>query len=124
MDGRAIKATIKLMKPNYHLDFIDVISEPGMDSYLGKMSTMDRLWIKQKIKISIINHGSRIISIVGHDDCAGNPVNTEEHRMCIKADILVMEQIVKEVDPSLAVEIIGLWVHITEDPRVWIAEKI
>ena len=124
MDGRAVEATIKWMKEEYNLDFIDTITEPGMDAYELNMTDEERSWLKRKLEISIKNHGSRIISVVGHDDCAGNPVNSEEHRKCIVGDIEATEALVNEIDPLLSVEIVGLWCHTTEDPKVWVVEKV
>lgn len=39
MDGRAIEATINWMEKEYSLDFVDNITEPGMD---GLMEKIDR----------------------------------------------------------------------------------
>ncbi len=36
--------------------------------------------LKSKAQVSVNTHGSRIIVIAGHDDCAGNPATPEEHK--------------------------------------------
>jgi len=49
-------------------------------------------------------HGSTTIAIVGHDDCAGNPVSKEMHLEQIKQCV----QIVSSWGLS---RILGLWVN-------------
>jgi hypothetical protein len=46
-------------------------------SSLGNFNTI--ALIRNAVAISIEKHGSRIIAVVGHFDCAGNPGNREHH---------------------------------------------
>lgn len=124
MDGRSVGATIEWMKATYKLDFIDSITEPGMDAYELNMTDEQRSWLKRKLEISIKNHGSRIISVVGHDDCAGNPVDSDTHRTCIVGDVETTKALVHEIDSELTIEVVGLWSHATEDPKIWTVEKV
>jgi len=124
MDGRSVSATVGWMKKEYGLDFVDDITEPGMDGLIGKMTDDERSYLKRKLAISITNHGSRVVSVVGHDDCAGNPVDPEMHHVCIASDVETTKKIIKEIDPELSVEVIGLWAHGTEDPHVWTVERV
>ncbi len=124
MDGRAVEATVAWMKEEYHLDFVDAITEPGLDAYLGKVDAAQRAWLKRKIEISVVNHGSRTVSVVGHDDCAGNPVSIEEHKGDILRGVRLARELVGEIDPALTVEVFGLWSHATVDPKVWVVERV
>ncbi len=124
MDGRSVGATIEWMKETYGLDFIDSITEPGMDAFELNMTEEQRSWLKRKLEISIKNHGSRVVSVVGHDDCAGNPVDSDAHRTCITGDVEATKTLVHEIDPELSVEVVGQWSHASEDPKVWMVEKV
>ena len=51
-----------------------MITEPGPNRILAEgkdTKTIESL--KEKVRISVEKHGSRVISIAGHYDCAGNP---------------------------------------------------
>ena len=59
-----------------------------MDSFL--MGTTQKIaLIRRAASISIEKHGSRIIAVVGHYDCAGNPVTREHHYMHVRMAMLV-----------------------------------
>ena len=80
MDGRVQLPVIDWMKKQFRLDYIDMITEPGIDKILSNGNINQREMLKSKARISVGNHGSRIIVIAGHDDCAGNPATPEEHK--------------------------------------------
>jgi hypothetical protein len=80
MDGRAQLPVINWMKAQYKLDYVDMITEPGVDKIMAAGSFNQVEGIKAKALISVEKHGSRIIVVVGHDDCAGNPVTPDEHK--------------------------------------------
>jgi hypothetical protein len=48
-----------------------IISSSGNLDYIAS--------IRNAVSISIEKHGSQIIAVVGHFDCAGNPGNREHH---------------------------------------------
>jgi carbonic anhydrase len=112
MDGRIQIPLISWIKENNSVDYVDSITEPGVD----KMATEDADTvekIKSKIMISINAHGSKLIVISGHYDCAGNPVTKEEHITQIKKWLDVINSW------NLRVQIVGAWVN-----ENWQIEKI
>ncbi|UCD30576.1 MAG: hypothetical protein JSV03_08955, partial [Planctomycetota bacterium] len=61
--------------------------------------------IQHKVAISINKHNSRVIAIVGHHNCAGNPVDQETHLQQIKdccANIKTWE---------LTIRTLGVWLN-------------
>ncbi|WP_242850643.1 carbonic anhydrase [Clostridium lundense] len=56
IDGRTQIPVIKWMKENFHVDYVDLITEPGMDKVLsqGKWIEMERL--REKAMVSITAH--------------------------------------------------------------------
>ena len=80
MDGRVQLPVINWMKEQFHLDYVDMITEPGADKAVGGGWFELVEEIRKKALISVNAHGSRIIVIAGHDDCAGNPVTPEKHK--------------------------------------------
>ena len=93
------------MRTNLNVEYVDMITEPGPDRILTQGSVKIIESIKRKILVSITAHHSSVIVVVGHHDCAGNPVSKEEHLEQIKKCIEVVALW------KLPVRIIGLWVN-------------
>lgn len=103
MDGRIQLPIINWLKEKYDVNYIDTITEPGVDKLFSNSSKMDE--IKSKVSISVNAHGSRIILVSGHYDCAGNPVSKQEHIKHIKNTMKSVESW------NLPVIVIGAWVN-------------
>lgn len=114
MDGRVQEPVIKFLKEKYKVDFVDMITEPGIDRILAEGDKKILEEIKNKIEISIKKHGSKVVAIVGHTDCAGNPVGRKEHLRQIRKG----KEILKSM--NIKAEILGLWV--TENWEVEVVE--
>lgn len=104
MDGRVQLPLIDWMKKQFGLDYVDMITEPGPDRVMTCGQDKDVEVIEVKAAISARAHGSRIIVIVGHDDCAGNPVDKETHCNQVRKAI----QIIRSWDLPFE-KIIGVW---------------
>jgi hypothetical protein len=106
IDGRTQEPVIDFMKQKYGIDGVDMVTFPGVDgvaSSLGNFNTI--ALIRNAVSISIEKHGSRIIAVVGHFDCAGNPGNREHHYAHIG-------KAVQQVSSwKFDVEIVGLYVN-------------
>jgi hypothetical protein len=105
MDGRVQIPVIEFLKKKFKVDYVDMITEPGIDKILAEGNKELISWIKEKIKISVKKHNSKVIAIVGHTDCAGNPVEKEKHIEQIKKGMKIIKLM------RLNVKIIGLWVN-------------
>jgi hypothetical protein len=105
IDGRVQSPVTKWLKENYSLDFVDMITEPGPDRVVSEGNPDKLEALKRKAGISVNAHGSNVIVIAGHHDCAGNPVSQEEHVNQIRKSV----QTVKSW--NLPVRVIGAWVN-------------
>jgi hypothetical protein len=106
MDGRVQLPVIEWMKKQYKLDYVDMITEPGADKMVARGSFNQLEAIKNKALVSVEKHGSRIVIIVGHDDCAGNPVTPEQHKLDLR------EAVKKVTSWKLPVETIdAIWIN-------------
>lgn len=105
MDGRVQDAVKNYMKENYGVDYVDMVTEPGPNKILADNSDKAVLEnIKKRVEISVGHHGSKVIAIVGHFGCAGNPAEkTAQAEHLIKA-----KKIVESF--GFDAEIILLWV--------------
>ncbi len=103
MDGRIQLPVIQWIKKHYEVDFVDMITEPGMDGVLAELNS-DIKDIVTKLEISVDKHGSQYIFIGGHYDCLGHPVDNETH----KKDVMVAVERIKKLKSSC--KVIGLWI--------------
>lgn len=100
MDGRIQIPLNKWIKENYSVDFVDTITEPGVDKNITDVIES----IKSKVGISINAHKSELVVVSGHYDCAANSVSDEEHTTQIKNAVKVISSW------NLNAKIIGVWV--------------
>ncbi len=106
MDGRVQIPVIDYIKRRYKVAYVDVITEPGPNGILAKNLDGEQVGsIRKRVEISISRHNSAVVAVVGHYDCAGNPVNEETQIEQIKAAIKTVESW------GMGVQIIGLWVN-------------
>ena len=109
MDGRVQLPVIHWIKENYTVDFVDVITEAGMDRVLAEQEDISE--VLRSINISVnINKSTRIF-VVGHHDCRGNPVKEDVHRQQIGKAVTRLK------DHWPKHEIVGLWIN-----KAWTVE--
>lgn len=106
MDGRCQSPVKNYLQENYGVDFVDMVTEPGPNKILAdnKNSAVVEN-IKKRVGISVHHHGSKIIAIVGHFGCAGNPTEKEEQIKHLKEAKKTVESF------GLGKKIILLWVE-------------
>jgi len=78
MDGRVQEPVIKYIQGACGVDYVDMITEPGPNKVLsdGKDTGIIES-LRKRVKISVEKHGSEVIVIAAHYDCAGNPASEE-----------------------------------------------
>ncbi len=113
IDGRTHEGVINHMKQNYGIDGVDMVTFPGADGIFSGEHSAEIAFTKRAVSISIEKHGSRIIAIVGHHDCAGNPGDREHH-------YLQIQRAVHEVSSwNFPAQVVGLYVN-----DKWEIEKV
>jgi len=113
IDGRVQDPVARWMRENLGVEYVDMITEPGADKVLAEGHLQAREAVRAKVMVSVEAHGSKTVALVGHHDCAGNPVSKEDH----------LKMIGKGVDTlkswNAPVRIVGLWVN-----ERWEVEKV
>lgn len=105
MDGRVQDAVKDYIKTTYNVDYVDMVTEPGPNKILAdNLDTAVIENIKKRVEISVHHHGSKVVAIVGHFGCAGNPTEKEEQTQHLKK----AKEVVKSF--GFAVDVILLWV--------------
>ena len=105
MDGRAQIPVIEFLQQRFGVDYVDSITEPGPNKILAEQTDSHLLdSIFQRLQISLQKHDSVGLAVVGHADCAGNPVAEEEQAVHTYRAVAYLQGKYGDL------EIIGLWV--------------
>lgn len=105
MDGRIQDAVRNYMKERYGVDHVDMVTEPGPNKILAENTDSAVVEnIKKRVDISVQHHGAKVIAVVGHFGCAGNPVEKDQH---VEHLVQAREMISAHYKDT---EVIGLWV--------------
>ncbi|RLD17020.1 hypothetical protein DRI50_00435 [candidate division KSB1 bacterium] len=105
MDGRVQLPVIKYLLKRFNAEYVDSITEAGPNRILAEQKDAHSIEsILKRLKISIENHGSIGIAIVGHHDCAGNPAPKKRQI----AHIVEAVKFIRQQYPET--ETVGLWV--------------
>ena len=103
MDGRIQEPISKWIKDKYPIDFVDTITEPGVNAMISRRQNLDQL--TKKVNISVNAHKSKLIVVSGHYDCAGNPIGEEEQIDQIKDGVTIIKSW-----EYRDVMVVGVWV--------------
>ena len=105
ISGRVQLPVITYIKNAQGVDYVDMITAPGVIKLLadGIYLTTTEL-IKKSAEISVSGHGSRLIAVVGHHDCSGNPADKEVQRKQTLTAVRIVDSW------ALNTRVIGLWV--------------
>ena len=106
MDGRVQIPVIRYLQERFAVDHVDLVSEPGPNRILADNSDTGAIEsIERRVKISVENHHSVGIAVVGHYDCAGNPSSPVEQNHHTTTAVLRVRSKFQDIP------VIGLWVH-------------
>jgi hypothetical protein len=103
MDGRTQLPVNEFMRKTYSLDYVDTITEPGPVKILAENQAAVAS-IRQRVKVSVEGHGSRLIAVIAHHDCAGNPVSKEKQLEQLEASLKLVRTWYSDV------QCLGIWV--------------
>ena len=105
MDGRVQIPVLEYLKTRYGFDYVDMITEPGPARILARRKERPILdSIRKRIGLSLLRHGSTMVAVAGHHDCAGNPAAEEAQFKHIATAIKTIKSW------RFDVRAIGLWV--------------
>lgn len=106
IDGRTQQVVIDYVKQSFGVDGVDMVAFPGADGmFSNRERSAETAFVKRAASISVEKHGSKVIAVVGHHDCAGNPGDSGHHYAHIR-------KAVQEVHSwNFPVQVIGLYVN-------------
>ena len=114
MDGRTQLPVNLYLAEYFQADYVDTVTEPGPVRALAEGDAgTETASILRRVDISIEKHGSRLVAVVAHYDCAGNPLSREEQERQLIAAVDFLRQ------RYPGVTILGLWVN-----ELWEVEEL
>jgi len=105
MDGQVQIPVSDWLSAHLRVDYIDMITEPGMDKVLAMGSKAEIDSIKSRVMMSFNAHHSKAVAIVAHHDCSGNPVSRKEHMRLLEKSVEVVRSW------GFPMRIIAIWVN-------------
>jgi carbonic anhydrase len=120
MDGRVHQAILDYGQNKFGVKYADTITEAGLVGQVIKKDADPKLLesIKNKILISLSKHLSKGIVVHGHSECAGNPVEDNQHREETKE----ATKLVRNMVGAMSIEVIPVFV--VRDGEGWKVEEI
>lgn len=114
IDGRTQQPLIDYMKKNFGVDGVDIVTFPGADGIFSDRARGAEVALARRaVSISVEKHGSRVIAVVGHHDCAGNPGDMDYHRAQIARAVEAVSSW------NLNTAVVGLYLN-----EKWRVEKV
>jgi hypothetical protein len=87
------------------VDYVDLITHAGADGFIASEPHAAERLLKPAVEISVQRHGSPVLALVAHYDCAANPASAEAHRDQLLQGLRVLQSW------NLGVKLIGIWVN-------------
>ena len=104
IDGRIQAAVADAVRRSHQVDQVDMVTVPGADGVLREPGPA-RDHVRSAVQVSVDAHASAVAVVAGHTDCAGHPVDEQQHT----ADVAVAVDWLRGEFPSLIV--VGAVVH-------------
>jgi len=120
MDGRVQKAVNRYASLIFGAEYADTVTKAGLDGLFAhdELDPNEHDSVKKMILVSVDKHKSHGIVVHGHEECAGNPVDAEQH----KADIKKAVEKIKQMLDGNNVQVRGVYVRL--EPRLKIDEVV
>ena len=105
MDGRVQLPVIRYLQDRFEVLYVDSITEAGpVKSLAEPVNETVSQSILSRVAVSR-THGSKVVAVVAHDDCAGNPEDETTQRRQVEEAV---DFIVGSFPDML---ILGLWLN-------------
>lgn len=107
-DGRVQEPLINYMKNKYSCAYVTMITEPGPVQFIVDVNANPAVTenIHHRINVSLKVHNPKVLAVVAHEECLGNPLPNDIQIKQIKTAHKLLAE--KYKDRS----VIGLWVDL------------
>jgi len=114
MDGRVQLPIIRYLMDRFGCAYVDVVTEAGPVRSMAEAPDAEvTRSILRRVAVSVEKHGSSMVAVVAHWDCAGNPLPESEQRRQLRASVDLV------VRSFPGVRVLGLWAD-----QQWTVEEV
>jgi len=104
MDGRVQLPVINYLRERFDVPHVDSVTEAGPVRVLAEDGeSFEKSSILRRVDISVNKHGSKVIAVAAHVDCAGNPADDATQREQLDASVRLLAA------NFPATTVMGLW---------------
>ncbi len=114
MDGRVQVPVHDWLVKEFGFDYVDAVTEAGPTKVVTQGEPHQVRSVRERVRISVEKHGSPVVALVAHGDCAGNPLPKDESIRQLEEGMEVVRSW------GFGVTVIGLWV----DDADWHVELV
>ncbi len=120
MDGRVQHAVNSFASLVFGAEYPDTITKAGFDGLFAhdELDQSEYESVLKMLMVSVEKHKSVGIIVHGHEHCAGNPVDHEQHKKDIKKSVAK----IKKMLDKKKIDVKGVYVTLT--PRIKIEDVI
>jgi len=105
IDGRVQLPVIRYLQKRLRVPYVDVVSEAGPVRSLADAANSEaKRSILRRVGVSVEAHGSAVVAVAAHADCAGNAVSEARQLRQLAQSV----EFIAEQFPEATV--LGLWV--------------
>jgi carbonic anhydrase len=105
IDGRVQGPITAWVKASGYVDYVDTVTVPGPDQVLTQGAPEQIAALRGSVEISVKAHGSQVVAVAGHYDCAAFSTDREAHVAAIRDAVYVVR------GWGLPARVVGLWVN-------------
>ncbi len=104
MDGRVQLPVINYLRERYDVPYVDSVTEAGPVRVMAEDGeSFEKASILRRVDVSVNTHGSKVIAVAAHVDCAGNPASDDVQREQLQRSVELL------VQSFPGVTVLGLW---------------
>lgn len=118
-DGRCQGPSRKWQKARFGVEAVDKITVAGLVKRLIDRDTLTMDFVKRELLIYLTKHGSSVVTISAHDDCAGNRATKKRQLRQLRKARRIINDIIKSFNLDRAINVFLLWVN-----GRWMPEEI
>ena len=104
MDGRVQLPVINYLRERYDVPYVDSVTEAGPVCVMAEDGeSVEKASILRRVDISVNKHGSKVIAVAAHVDCAGNCACDDVQKVQLQRSVELL------VQRFPGTTVLGLW---------------